>query len=272
MKMSCETRKLDSANAAQRAFLKVGVCEDMCILTDHIAFCHPAAVLVKLTQIRVTGASLTFNFAHGARAPKTGCFLSEIFPSLDPSKRALNWALNLFSGNLAEGVFHAFCLGTKGSSQVPARITFRRIPNRGPAVCGLKSRSSTASFLSQLFGPFISSEHGYHGIVGRSASRSTYKALTRHCAFLGNTGRCNSREPTAITFPDWQSRLWNRGITLGIYFPSRPSGAPLSHQPCVLQHCAFDADSLQMHCLALKSPQESLRFHHTITPLGGSSK
>lgn len=82
MKISCETQKSDIANVAQRAFLKVGMCEDMCILTDHIAFCHPAAVLVKLTQIRVTGASLTFNFAHGARAPKTGCFLSEISPKL----------------------------------------------------------------------------------------------------------------------------------------------------------------------------------------------
>lgn len=54
MRMSCETEKNDSANAAnaaQRAFLQVGVCEDIRILTDHIAFCHLYAVLIKLTQL-----------------------------------------------------------------------------------------------------------------------------------------------------------------------------------------------------------------------------
>lgn len=53
-------------------------------------------------------------------------------------------------------------------------------PESGPAVCGLKSRSSTASFLSQLFGPFISSEHGYlDGDMGLWAGLQA-RALTRH--------------------------------------------------------------------------------------------
>lgn len=129
--------------------------------------------------------------------------------------------------------------------------------------CGLKSRSSTASFLSQLFGPFISSEHGYlDGGMGLWAGLQA-RALTRHCACLGNTGRCNSREPTAITFPDWQSRLWYRGITLGIYFPSRPSGAPLSHQPCdssvrVRRRLASDA----LPCIEISSGILTVSSHH----------
>lgn len=89
------------------------------------------------------------------------------------------------------------------------------------------------------------------------------RALTRHCANLGNTGRCNSREPTAITFPDWQSRLWNKGITLGIYFPSCPSGAPLSHQPCdssVRVRRRFASDALP--CIEISSGILTVSSHH----------
>lgn len=60
------------------------------IMTHHIASYHPAAVLVKLIQVDVTGASLTFNSAHSARAPRdrqTGRLVSETCPpSLDPSR------------------------------------------------------------------------------------------------------------------------------------------------------------------------------------------
>ena len=201
MRMSCETQIIDCANAARRALLQVGTCEGICILTDHIAFCHPAAVLIKLTHFDVTGASLTFNFAHRCHSSKRpAAFLARFYPpSLDPGKGALSWALNLFSGNLAVEAFHAFYC----SSQAPARMSFRRIPDSGPAGFGLKYPSSTASFLSQLVGQFISSEHGYlEGDMGLLTGRHA-RTLTRHCACLGNTGRCNSREPTAITFPDW---------------------------------------------------------------------
>lgn len=81
----------------------------------------------------------------------------------------------------------------------------------------------------------------------------------------------NQVQPTAISFPDWQSSFVNRGITLEIDFPSRPSGvhSPISHASSA---CVFDTDSPQKHCPALTSPQKSLRFHHTITPLDGFSK
>lgn len=58
------------------------MCEDICILTDHIAFCQSICRAYQVDTIDVTGASLTFNFAHGARAPETGCFPSEISPKL----------------------------------------------------------------------------------------------------------------------------------------------------------------------------------------------
>lgn len=58
----------------------------------------------------MTGASLTFNFAHMCMAPelqRRAASLAKYAPSLDPSNGALSWALNLFSGNLAVGVFYA---------------------------------------------------------------------------------------------------------------------------------------------------------------------
>lgn len=159
----------------------------------------------QVDTVDVTGASLTFNFAHRRHSSKRpAAFLAKYAPSLDPSKGGLNWALNLFSGNLTVGVFYAF---TYCSSQVPARITSRRVPNRGQLI--VVSSAQAPQQASCPNSSANSSHQGRHGYLdGQDGAMGLWaglhaRALTRRCACLGNTGRCNSRDPTAFTFPDW---------------------------------------------------------------------
>lgn len=161
------------------------------IMTDHIASCHPAAVLVKLIQVDVTGASLTFNFPHSARAPRdrqTGRIVSETCPQAwIPADEA--------------------CLTFMRSSpapKVPARITVRWVPDRGQqAVVSSPEAPQQAPCPNSSSGPSIHLTRDVVDGPWGCGPPLQARALTRHCACLGNTGRCNSREPTAITFPDW---------------------------------------------------------------------
>lgn len=96
MKMSCETQTLKKrlCKCCTTCISEGGyVCETtFWILTGHIAFCHTAAVLIKLIHIwcdRRVPDILTFHIARELQ--KSGRFLSEIYPKLGSQWTNLPW-------------------------------------------------------------------------------------------------------------------------------------------------------------------------------------
>lgn len=181
MRMSCETRKR-LRRCSTPFFLEASGCEDIWDAADHIASCHAAAVPAstgadQVDTVDVTGASLLFNLPCSARATEHRAWIpaGELY-LMRPREESTSSGSDHVPTDSESGSASAN-YGLEFTSQAPRQAS---CPN------------SSAHF--------ISSEHGAsrraRGECGPACkackleAQSTY--CTRHCACLGNTGRCNS--------------------------------------------------------------------------------